>query len=142
MFRFRLEKVLRHRERVVDREARKLQGILSAALLLERENARIDAECEAASRREGGCGFDLVRMQRLNDYTGERRRLIGRNAERIRRLRAEAEQQRQILLAAQRDKKVLEQLRERQLAAWQEQDRREDRKRMDEVATLRYGTEP
>jgi flagellar export protein FliJ len=142
MFRFRLEKVLRHRERIVDREARKLQGILSAALLIERENARIDAECEAAAGREGARGFDLVRMQRLNDYTGERRRQIRRNAERIRRLRAEAEQQRQILLAAQRDKKVLEQLQERQLAAWQEQDRREDRKRMDEVATLRYGTEP
>lgn len=142
MFRFRLEKVLRHRERIVDREARKLQGILSAALLLERENARIDTECKAAAGRESARGFDLVRMQRLNDYTGERRRQVRRNAERIRRIRAEAEQQRQILLAAQRDKKVLEQLRERQLAAWQEQDRREDRKRMDEVATLRYGTEP
>lgn len=142
MFRFRLEKVLRHRERIVDREARKLQGILSAALLLERENERLDGECEAAARREGAQGFDLVRMQRLNDFTGERRCQVRRNAERIRRIRAEAEQQRLILLAAQRDKKVLEQLRERQLAAWQEQDRREDRKQMDEVATLRYGTEP
>ncbi len=142
MFRFRLEKVLRYRERIVDREARKLQGILSAAFLLERENARLDGECEAATRREGARGFDLVRMRLLADFTGERRRQVRRNIERIRRIRAEAEQQRLILLAAQRDKQVLEQLRERQLATWQEQDRREDRKRMDEVATLRYGTEP
>ncbi len=142
MFRFRLEKVLHHRERIVDREARKLQGILSAALRLERENERLGRECEAAAQREVAHGFELVRMKRLSDFTGGRRQQIHRNAERVRRIRVEAEQQRRILLAAQRDKKVLEQLREHQLAAWHEQERREDRKRMDEVASLRYGTEP
>ena len=142
MFRFRLEKVLRHRERIVDREARKLQGILTAAALLDRENERLGRECEAAAAREVAHGFELDRMKRLSEFTVGRREQIRRNAERARRIRAEAEQQRQILLAAQRDKKVLEQLRERQLADWQELERREDRRRMDEVASLRYGTEP
>jgi flagellar export protein FliJ len=142
MFRFRLEKVLRHRERIVDREARKLQGILSAAIRLERENERLSGECDAAAQREVAHGFELARMRRLSDFTGGRRLQIRRNAERARRIRAEAEQQRQILLAAQRDKKVLEQLRESQLTAWREQERREDRKRMDEVASHRHGTEP
>jgi len=142
MFRFRLEKVLRHRDRLVDREARKLQGILSAAVRLERENERLGRECQEAAQRETDHGFDLARMRRLSDFTGGRRQQIRRNAERARRIRDEAEQQRLILLAAQRDKKVLEQLRERQLAAWREQQRREDRKLMDEVASIRYGTEP
>ncbi|MBK7702039.1 MAG: flagellar export protein FliJ [bacterium] len=142
MFRFRLEKVLRHRDRIVDREARKLQGILSAAVQLDRENERLGRECDAAAAREVAHGFELDRMKRLSEFTVGRRVQIRRNAERARRIRAEAEQQRQILLAAQRDKKVLEQLRERQLADWQELERREDRKRMDEVASIRYGTEP
>lgn len=143
MFRFRLQKVLRHRQRIVDAEARKLQAIEATAARLERENERLAAEVAAAGRRVADAGgFDLVQHRRLTDFAAGRRRRIRSNAAQAARIRVDAEKQRQVLLAAQRAKRVLEQLRERQRIQWEREELRRVQKQIDEIAAMSYGTEP
>ena len=143
MFRFRLQKVLRYRARLVDHEARKLHAIEAAAGRLERENERMADEIGIAGRRvaEDG-GFDLAQHCRLSDFTAGRQARIRRNAAQAARIRVDADRQRQVLLAAQRAKRVLEQLRERQRTQWEREESRREMKQMDEIATISAGTEP
>ena len=64
------------------------------------------------------------------------------NAQRIEEIRRDADRQREVLLQVQRDKAVLENLRDRQREAWEEEQRRRDQKLMDEVATRRSADSP
>jgi len=141
MFRFKLDPVLRHRRRRMETEARKLHAIESAAVALERENARMAARCRelAESGSPLSTDADLQRQQRLAEFTRGQGLRILRNEAEARSIRERSAQQRRILLAAQRDKRVLELLRDRHRAAWALRQRRLDQKRTDEIAARRSG---
>ncbi len=140
-FRFRLDKVLRHRRRRMEAEARKLHAIESAAHTLERDNAARAARCEELSRTETPVvtDADLERKRQVTEFTRGQGLMILHNEEEIRSIRKRADKQRRVLLAAQRDKRVLELLRDRHRAAWALQQRRLEQKRTDEVASRGSG---
>jgi len=141
MFRFKLDQVLRHRRRRMEAEARKLHAIESAAVALERANARMEARCRELAARGAplATDADLQRQQRLAEFTrGQGLRILHNEAE-ARTIREKAAEQRRILLAAQRDKRVLELLRDRHREAWDLEQRRLDQKRTDEIAARGSG---
>jgi flagellar export protein FliJ len=139
MFRFRLDKVLRYRSRLVDREAQRLkeaadalQAVIRRREDLQRSIAALIREGEE-ERRRGDVQLWRLRADYLRALQA---RLTGlRGAER--RARAAVEEQRRRLLEAHRRRLVLEKLKEHQHAAWAEQERRRERKRMDEVGGVR-----
>ncbi len=141
MFRFKLAKVLRYRRRRMEAEARKLHAIESAAQVLERENVRMAARCRelALAEKPEVTSADLEHKRRLTEFTRGQGLLILRNEQEARSIRNRAAVQRRILLAAQRDKRVLELLRDRHWAAWEQQQRHLEQKSTDEIASRRSG---
>lgn len=141
MFRFRLDKVLRHRRRLVDDEARKLQ-VLAARLnrlLAERRQLEQDVEMAAAASWQGRQGtVDLALLNSAEAFMQARRTTIGRLDGRIDAARREAEDQRRVLVAAQQEVSVLESLEDRQRRAWELQERRREQKLSDELAGRRH----
>jgi len=140
MFRFRLDKVLRYRSRLVEREAQRLkeaadalQAVIRRREDLQRSIATVMREGEQERRRGG----DVRLWQLRADYLRALQlRLAGlRGAER--RARAAMEEQRRRLLEAHRRRLVLEKLKERQHAVWADEERRRERKQMDEVGAVR-----
>ncbi len=140
MFRFRLDKVLRYRSRLVEREAQRLkeaadalQAVIRRREDLQRSIATVMHEGEQERRRGG----DVRLWQLRADYLRALQlRLAGlRGAER--RARAAMEEQRRRLLEAHRRRLVLEKLKERQHAVWADEERRRERKQMDEVGAVR-----
>ncbi len=140
-FRFKLEAVLRHRVRRMEAEARKLHAIESAALVLERENARMAARCRelAAAAAPGVTSDDLNERRRLTEFVQGQQRLIRHNEDEIRAIRQRADAQRRHLLAAQREVRALEMLKDRRHDEWSQRQRRLDQKRTDEIASRGSG---
>lgn len=140
MFRFRLAKVLRWRERREDAEARALRQAreaLRAARESRQAQERLIASLAAAGERQRRTDGDVTRWQLLAAYlTAQEERL---RALRIREREAGAavEQQRQRLLAAHREREVLTRLEERHRLAWEEQERRRERRELDEIGGQR-----
>lgn len=138
MFSFRLEKVLRYRERKVDEEARclkQLQDVLRQ-VLGERNalNERIAALVQRDARTRHQCPDARLWQLQANYVTSLRQRLACiRQREAAAAL--EVESQRQKLLAAHREQVVMEKLKERRYAAWRQEQRRRERKEMDEVGS-------
>lgn len=140
MFRFRLDKVLRHRRRLVDDEARKLQ-VLSAGLnRLQAERRQLEDDvalaAEAAWRGRQGT-VDIAVQRSAAAFVEARRIMIRRLDERIDAARREAEAQRARLVAAQQDVSVLESLEEKQRRQWEQEERRREQKRSDEFGGRR-----
>ncbi len=139
-FVFRLEKVLRHRQRQVDaasRDVAKANANLEVAGLTlantEAEIARV--QTAAAARRHVA-----VDPRRQSD---ELAWLHWLDQRRIREHCAVTDAQtavataRERLVAAHRDQQVLESLRDRRYAQWQQEQARRDRRLLDEVASNR-----
>lgn len=138
VYRFRLEKVLEHRRRLVDLRARDLAAAESRAAALAGRIAGVRAEqdrCESA----GETG-DLD-VRRLAARTAWIARLDGVVA------RLEQERQaalvavgvaRSALQGAWRDREVLAQLRERRLGEWQAEQNRREIAELDEIGGLRH----
>ncbi len=144
MFRFRLEKVLRYRERREDDEARAMRR---AAEVLQQARARRAAQdrfiaalgAEGEARRRAGANVAQWRLLAafLTVQEEKRRVLLARERSAAAALVA----QRARLLAAHRDREVLERLRERQRLVWEEEERRRERRALDEVAArARWGS--
>ncbi|HPF33937.1 MAG TPA: flagellar export protein FliJ [Candidatus Krumholzibacteria bacterium] len=140
MFRFRLEKVLRHRRRLVDDEARKLQ-VLAAGLnrlLAERRRLEEDMEMAAEAAWRGRQGtVDLALQNSAQAFLQARRAQAQRLQGRIDAARQRCEDQRQVLVRAQQDVSVLESLETKQRQDWELQERRREQKLTDELAGRR-----
>lgn len=140
MFRFRLDKVLRHRRRLVDDEARKLQ-VLAARLnrlLAERRQLEEDVSLAAEAAWQARQGtVDLAVQTSAAAFMEARRAMIRRLEERIAEARVETEAQRGRLVRAQQDVSVLESLEARQRRAWELEERRREQKRTDELGARR-----
>lgn len=139
-FRFRLEKVLKVRRRVLEQRTRDVaeagrahQRCLDREAALAAEYGRLSSSAPAAA----GAVLDVrdlaelaLRLRRLGD---ERR-----EAAQVTRLAAlELEHRRQLLTAAWRDVEVLRKLEERRREQWEEEQRRDEARLLDEVGGLR-----
>ncbi len=141
MFRFRLAKVLRWRERRVDEEARAMRAAAEALRRARRDRARLEAELARLAsegerlRRDGG---DVARWRLLATWltaqTDRLRALQIREREAAVALGA----QRQRLLQAHREKEVLLRLEARQRQVWEEEERRRERRELDDIGGRRH----
>lgn len=139
-FRFRLEKVLKVRRRVLEQRTRDLaeagrahQARLDQEAALDEAYRRLAGAAPAAA----GAALDIrdlaeaaVRLRRLDD---ERRQA----AQLTRLALLEVERRRQLLTVAWRDVEVLRKLEDRRRAQWEEEQRRVEGRRLDEVGGLR-----
>lgn len=139
-FRFRLEKVLKVRRRVLEQRTREVaeagrahQRCLDREAALAAEYGRLSASAPAAA----GAVLDVrdlaelaLRLRRLGDERREAAQ-VTRLAE------LELERRRQLLTAAWRDVEVLRKLEERRRDQWEEEQRRDEARLLDEVGGLR-----
>jgi flagellar export protein FliJ len=139
-FRFRLAKVLKVRERVLEQRTRDVAAADRARqVCLERENrlAAAYADLAAIDPAVAGRALDVrdladhsLRLKRL----GEQRRAAARQTDLA---TAELEVQRARLTEAWRDAEVLRKLEARRREQWEEEQRRRDGRLMDEVGGIR-----
>lgn len=137
MFRFRLEKVLRHRQRRVEAEARELRLRTAACAAARRQREQVEAEISAISElgaRQRTDGRSLLQWRLLGDYLGrlQARRLV--LVAREREAASAQTAQREQLLRAHRAQEVLTRLRERQRMQWEDEERHRQQRQLDEVA--------
>lgn len=140
MFHFRLERVLRHRRRLVDAAAR---DVAEATAVVQDAQAQVAAICEhiadfvetAARARQA----DLVPQRLVAEGAFravlEARRIHAENdlVAVVGRLEAARER----LVAAHRDQQILERLEEKQRQLWELEQVHLERRQLDEVGAIR-----
>jgi flagellar export protein FliJ len=140
MFRFRLDRVLQHRQRIVEactRELAEAQGQLEQALAtVAAADAELARSCrESARAREGVLTPEsLARLTIWHDLL-VRRRDESRDA--VEKARALQERTQAKLQTAWRDREVLERLKEKQRQEWLLEDSRRQRRALDEIGAIR-----
>lgn len=138
VFRFGLEKVLDHRQRLVDLRARDLAAAESRAAALAGRIAAVRAEqdrCEGA----GGTGdLDVRRLAARTAWIARLDGVIARLEQERRGALAAVGAARTALQEAWRDREVLAQLRERRLGQWQAEQNRREIAELDEIGGLRH----
>lgn len=145
MFRFRFARLLKYRRRIVDDRARAVKEateVLEAARDREKtvlQNIlKLTRQC--ASSREQAPSVEQNRQQA--DFLQAWRA----DLETLRHRCAEAEQgvatAQADLVVAYRDQEVLEQLQRRQREAWEADQRRRERKLLDEIGSIRAVLKP
>ncbi len=143
MFHFRLAKVMKHRRRIVENEARRLQELALALnqLLASRHAFAADVEEAAlAAHRSRRDTVDLGFERAAAAFVEGRRKQIELLDVQAGEQRIVVERQRRVLVTAQHEVSVLERLEERQRADWEQTMRRREQKQLDEVAARRHDT--
>jgi flagellar protein FliJ len=137
-FQFRLETLLRLRMAERDERRADLAKALRAEAMLQGELRQIESEQADARvkvREQSAPGAaDVDGLLRTNRYQLVLKARRGQLEGQLAQVRAELERRRQALLEADRGVRVLEKLRERQLAAHREREERLEIKVLDEVA--------
>ena len=140
MFRFRLERVLQHRQREVDARSRE---VAEAQLAVQRAESGLAAasrrlhlsRAESAARRQGS--LDATELQRGLAWQDE---LVARReaaAGVLAAARGELAAAQERLQQAWRDREVLERLRQRQREEWEQEQARRERRALDEIGAIR-----
>src|SRR5262245_26709772 len=121
-FRFRLETLLRLRMAERDQRRADLAKALRAEELLQNEQRQIETEqvqVRVAVRERSAPGMaDVDALLRTNRYQLVLKSRHGQLDQQLTQVRAEIERRRLVLVEADRQVRVLEKLRERQLAAF------------------------
>ncbi|MBD3221081.1 flagellar export protein FliJ [bacterium] len=140
MFRFRLERVLRHRQRQVDARSRDVADaervLRQAEAAVQEAREAIAVQNEAAARQRSG-PVDVSGLQRDLAWQDTLHRELENTLERADRAREDLAAARARLEAAWRDREVLEKLRERQREEWRREEARRQQREIDEVASIR-----
>ncbi len=140
MFRFRLQKVLDLRTRLVDQQAVRLQESIMAMQKLRAEGdalqARIDQlVCDCDRCRRAGQPIQIWRMQTA--FLAAQQNRLATIRRRENRALRDVDREREALIAAQRRKEVLERLAARQRQQWSQEQMRRERKELDEIGAIR-----
>ena len=139
-FRFRLEKVLKVRQRVLEQRTREVaEADRARQACLDREAAVAEAY-RRVSEAEPAANGALLDVRDLAEQALRLRRLGELRLEAPRATLAatiELDQQRQRLTAAWRDVEVLRKLEQRRRDQWDEEQRRDESRRLDEVGGIR-----
>lgn len=140
-FVFRAQAALDLRQREEDEAKRVLLSAESRERLALEAWMRATAEMDEALRRardvEGESGDIAPRLWHRN-WIAAQRQVIDRCAVELERRRAEVAGATARTIEATRRRKSLERLRQKALARWQEEGRREEQKLIDELATVRF----
>jgi len=144
-FKFRLATLLRLREAARDERRTQLAEAYRVDDILQQRLRRVRAEIDqlrAECRRVAGPGTvdidRLVESQRYELSLRAQQQQLLRQREAV---TAEIERRRAALVEANREVRVLENLREKQAARYQQEENRREIKRLDEVAQRRAAQE-
>ena len=140
-FVFRAEAALELRRRQEEEALR----VLGAAEARERVAARMLADAEQqlsealSHAREAECvaGDTTLRMWHRNWIVGRQQR-VGRCRTEVEARRSEVNDARRLAMDARRKRKTLERLKQKAFVSWQEAERREEQKAIDDLATVRF----
>jgi flagellar export protein FliJ len=140
MFRFRLEKVLRHRERQTEEQGRALKQAVTALQKLRERRRQLEERLEqlaAHGLAERARRPDVAAWRRRTGYLSllrrQRQDLLDAEREAV----ALVESERELLLERHRAQEVLERLKQRQRTQWEYEQARRERKQMDEMGAVR-----
>jgi len=140
-FAFRAEAALELRRR----QEEEALGVLGAAEARERVAVRLLEEADQrlaeallrAREAESAVGDTTLRMWHRNWIVG-RQQIVGRRRTEVDARRSEVNDARRRAIEARMKRKTLERLRQKALVSWQEAERREEQKAIDELATVRF----
>lgn len=140
MFRFRLERVLQHRQREVDARSR---DVADALARVQEAEARRDAAArelqrhryEGARQRQGN--LDAMTLQQQATWQDELAHRQQTCADAVSAARDTLAVAQQRLQEAWRDREVLERLRDRQQGEWRQEQARRERRALDEIGSIR-----
>lgn len=141
-FRYRLETLQRLRMAERDERRADLAKALRAEAVLQNERQQIEAERaqtrDAVRERSAPGAADVDALLRTNRYQLVLQARQGQIDQQLVQVRAELERRRLALVEADREVRVLEKLRERQLAAHDRRAAQLEIKELDEVAAIAH----
>lgn len=141
-FQFRLQSLQKLREHARDERRAALAQTFEAERLLEEEKGRLTIELASLKKHiRADASPGVVRVDRLLDV--QRYEIVLRGQVEIiagqqEQIQEEISRRRQALVEADKEVRVLEKLRERQQAEFQQGERRQASREMDEVAARRH----
>jgi flagellar FliJ protein len=137
-FKFRLEKVLRVRQELVDQQSRRVGEAQMVAAGLEQDSRDLQGQVQqiltCAPPARGISTSDLTQRRHWLDHLERAQIKLG---EELDRARTVVNLEREKLTEAWRDLEVLKKLKERQKAAWQEEQNRLENRELDEIGQMR-----
>jgi len=144
MYTFRLERVLRHRSRIVDECSRKVAvaqaQVSQAKQALQAAQDELDVSLEAGARQRQVL-IDPGTMRRQMNWHEElqtRIHVLRPDVSRAQGLLDEAQQE---LQTAWQNREILERLKERQYQEWLQEQARAEQRALDEVGAIRSALE-
>jgi flagellar FliJ protein len=145
-FKFRLEAVLRHRAQIEKEKQRQLAAVSQQIQILVRQihetQARIGEENRTLGARELTGRLDMQYIAVERRFVGNLHLRIALAMEKIRELEKQEAAARAELLHAARQRKIIEKLREKQLATWRVEQERKDAALTDEIGVQLAVREP
>jgi len=136
-FEFRLEALLTHREQIEKEKQRKLaavgQQIQAVVRHIQETQSRIAEENRTLGAKELTGSLDMQYIATEKRYVGNLHLRIALAMDRLRELEKQQAAARAELLRAATDRKVIEKLRDKQLAAWRRELDRKDAAQTDEI---------
>ena len=138
-FRFRLERLLalkRYREREWETKLARATG---ACMLTQRSIDRSKRAWARSFLSLGGDGLDLERILSAEAYRKRMEATVEQLEAQLERQTAELEEVRTGYLSASRERKVLAKLKERKESEYMRDQRQEEFKSMDEIASVSHG---
>jgi len=139
-FKFRLEKVLKYRRRLLELQTRQ---VAQANLVVEAIGQRLldldgqirrQVEAERPGLNRTLSVEDFISRGRWIDHLEQQRGAVEKEQQEA---RADLESERDKLTDAWRDLEVLEQLQKKQKEAWEEEQRKRERQDLDELGQIR-----
>jgi len=144
-FRFRLQSILDYKQKLEDEEKEKLAKLLQEEVqaqeyLVGLRNRKATDQQEMRSRQQAGT-MDVDELKRFNQHLKYLEKAIENQLLYLRELAIRIEAQRQALVKAAQERKVFEKLKEKHHEVFIQGEETEERKLIDELATLRYARE-
>lgn len=142
MFKFKLASVLSLKEKMEDSKKREL-----GAAIIKAEEVRFEKETLASYKQEAikevkeqNMGtIDVQYLQAFNQYSLRIDKEIEKKADELIKADQMVHSKRQELLEAVKERKILENLKEIQQEAHNEEEKREEQRILDDIVTYKYG---
>ena len=136
-FQFNLESVLKVREREEKLSLQEFERARRDVIELKQYLAKLEQERnEVKTQPEQLCS--ITDVENTHYYFQDIKRQIAEKQDDLMRLNNIMEERRQALAAKSKDRKVLENLKEKSFAEWQQEFRRVEQNNMDEIAVTRF----
>lgn len=140
-FTFSLEKLLRYKETLYDKEKNALGTLRAERIAVEQrleENARQAAEADAGLKQEAARGTTILRLRTFQYQIENARRLEKQYELELIAADERIERQLQVVLELQKEISALEKLREKQRAEYDYDVQREESETIGELVSSRY----